>query len=141
MNSVVACGNCHTPRGPVVAPPRTQRAKCGAYLAGPAGHCLECHTPFGKTGIDMSRAGAGGTPFEGPWGVSVSRNLTPHETGLKGWSDAEIATAIRTGVRRTGERLKPPMAFDFYRNVDDADMAAIVAYLRTLKPVPLATAK
>jgi mono/diheme cytochrome c family protein len=70
--------------------------------------------------------------------VSVSRNLTPHATGLKGWSDAEIARAIRTGVSRDGSKLKPPMAFDYYKTIDDADMAALIAYLRSLPPRPAA---
>jgi len=29
----------------VVAPPRTDKVKYGAYLAGPLGHCIACHTP------------------------------------------------------------------------------------------------
>ena len=78
--------------------------------------------------------GAGGSPFARPWGVSVSRNLTPR--GLKDWSDAEIARAIREGKSRDGSPLKPPMAFDWYRNINDEDMVAIVAYLRTLRPLP-----
>jgi hypothetical protein len=89
-------------------------------------------------GVDMKRLGAGGNPFKGPWGVSVSRNLTPHESGLKGWSDTEIAQAIREGKRRDGSPLKPPMAFGWYRNIDDADMKALIAYMRSLKPLPLA---
>ena len=72
--------------------------------------------------------GAGSTPFPGPGGVSVSRNLTP--TALKGWSDAEIARAIREGKSRDGSPLKPPMALWWYKNINDQDMAAIVAYLR-----------
>jgi hypothetical protein len=67
----------------------------------------------------------------------VSRILTPHETGLKAWTDAEIARAIRTGVRRDGAPLKPPMGFDFYKNIDGAEMTALIAYLRSLKPQSL----
>ena len=29
------------------------------------------------------------------------------------------------------------MAFGWYKKINDADMAAIVAYLRSLKPLPL----
>jgi mono/diheme cytochrome c family protein len=65
----------------------------------------------------------------------VSRNLTP--TGLKDWTDAQIAKAIRDGVDRNGQRYRPPMAYDFYKNINDADIAAIIAYLRSLKPQPL----
>jgi len=121
----------------IVAPPQKDLVKYGAYLAGPLGHCTDCHTPWVKDGVDLKRVGAGGNPFKGPWGVSVSRNLTAHETGLKNWSDAEIARAIREGKSRDGSALKPPMAFAWYKNIDDADMTALIAYLRSLKPLPL----
>lgn len=125
------------PVGKVTAPARSDLVRYGAYLAGPLGHCLECHTPMVKGRRDYAgKTGAGGFVFKGPWGVSVARNLTPHESGLKSWSDAEIARAIREGVSRDGSRLKPPMAFPFYRTIGDDDMKALIAYLRSLKPVP-----
>jgi len=119
----------------VAAPPRTDLVKYGAYLAGPLGHCMDCHTPWTDKGPDMTRIGAGGNPFPGPWGVSISRNLTP--TGLKDWSDAEIARAIREGKSRDGSPLRPPMAYGWYKNINDADMKALVAYLQSLKPLPM----
>jgi mono/diheme cytochrome c family protein len=121
----------------VTAPSPRNPVKYGAYLAGPLGHCMDCHTPWVKGVPDLKRAGAGGNPFRGPWGVSISRNLTPHASGLKGWSDAEIERAIRTGVRRDGSHLTPPMAFDWYRNISAGDMKALIAYLRSLRPLPL----
>jgi mono/diheme cytochrome c family protein len=122
----------------VAAPTRDNPVRYGAYLAGPVGHCIECHTPMVGGRPDFAnRVGAGGQPFNGPWGVSVARNLTPHESGLRGWSDVEIARAIREGVSRDGTHLKPPMAFDFYRNINNADMRALTAYLRSLRPLPL----
>lgn len=121
----------------IVAPPRSDLVRYGAYLAGALGHCMDCHTPWTPTGPDMTQVGAGGNPMKGPWGVSLTRNLTPHETGLKGWSDAEIARAIREGRSRNGAPLKPPMAFDWYRKINDADMKALIAYLRSLEPLPL----
>ncbi|UCE30365.1 MAG: c-type cytochrome [Burkholderiales bacterium] len=122
----------------VMAPSPEDSVAYGAYLAGPLGHCMDCHTPWVNGHPDMKRLGAGGNPFPGPWGVSVSRNLTPHETGLKGWSDAEIARAIREGVRKDGTPLKPPMGFGFYKSIDDRDMQALIAYLRSLEPLPFA---
>jgi len=121
----------------VKAPSRKEAVKYGEYLAGPLGHCMDCHTPWVKGVPDMKKAGAGGNPFRGPWGVAVSRNLTPHETGLKDWSDAEIERAIRQGVRKDGSPLRPPMAYDWYRNISAGDMQALIAYLRSLKPLPL----
>jgi cytochrome c553 len=121
----------------VSAPSRKDPVKYGEYLAGPLGHCMDCHTPWVKGVPDMTEVGAGGNPFRGPWGVAVSRNLTPHEQGLKGWSDAEIARAIREGVRKDGTPLTPPMAYGWYKNISEQDMKPLMAYLRALKPQPL----
>lgn len=117
--------------------PRNDVATYGGYLAGPLGHCIECHTPFEKGMPDFeNRLGAGGFPFHGPWGVSVSANITPdRETGIGGWTDDQIKTAITTGVRPNGERLMPPMGFSYYRNIADEDLDALVAYLRSIPPV------
>jgi mono/diheme cytochrome c family protein len=104
--------------------------KKGFYLA-TIGHCMECHTPFGPRGREFAtKLGAGGAEFPGPWGVSVSRNITPK--GLGAWSDAEIKTAITTGVSKDGSKLKPPMGFGYYAHMTGADLDAVVAYLRTV---------
>jgi mono/diheme cytochrome c family protein len=124
--------NYGPPVGHVKAPPAGPTAKYGEYLANIA-HCMECHTARDAAGAPRLAAwGAGGMVFKGPWGESVSRNLTP--TGLKDWTDAQIAKAIRTGVDRAGNPYRPPMAYDFYKTINDADMRALIAYLRTLKP-------
>ncbi len=68
--------------------------------------------------------------------MAVSRNLTPHESGLKDWSDAEIERAIREGVRKDGTKLMPPMPYRAYQRIGDRDMTALIAYLRTLPPKP-----
>ena len=103
-------------------------------LAGPLGHCVECHSSPGANGApDMENAlGAGGFVLYGPWGVSVSANITP--SGIGGKSDAEIRQEITTGMRANGTRLMPPMAFSYYANLTSEDLDAIVAYLRTLPP-------
>ncbi|MCB2019846.1 MAG: c-type cytochrome [Burkholderiaceae bacterium] len=126
------------PVGKVTAPPTSDKVRYGEYLAN-IGHCMECHTPRDDNGMLIRpQWGAGGQSIAGPWGVTISRNLTPGPGGLKDWTDAEIAHTIRTGLDRNGQALKPPMAFGFYKNIDDADMAALIAYLRSLKPLPLA---
>ena len=122
----------------VKAPPASDKVRYGEYLANIA-HCMDCHTPRDDKGMLIrAKWGAGGQPIPGPWGVSITRNLTPDASGLKDWTDAEIAHTIRTGVDRKGQPLKPPMAFDFYKNIGDSDMAALIAYLRSLKPLPFA---
>lgn len=124
----------------VKAPPATDKLRYGKYLAD-IGHCMECHSPRDAKGLVTAKLGAGGQVFKGPWGQSVSRNLTPHETGLKGWTDAQIEHSIRTGTDRENKPYKPPMAFGFYKNISDADMAALIAYLRSLKPQVVAGGK
>jgi mono/diheme cytochrome c family protein len=111
----------------------SDRQKHGFYLA-TIGHCMECHTPMEK-GVRQfkTRLGAGGFEFPGPWGVSVSRNITSSKTkGIGGWTDAQIKTAITTGVDKDGNHLKPPMGFHYYAHMTDEDLADIIAYLRTV---------
>ncbi|MGD1878877.1 MAG: c-type cytochrome [Kiloniellaceae bacterium] len=103
----------------------------GAYLAGPLGHCVECHSPMGPMGPDWrNQLGAGGLPFHGPWGISYGSNITP--TSLGSWSDSEIKAAITEGVRPDGSRLLPPMPVGYYQNIAADDLDALVAYLRSL---------
>ncbi len=113
----------------------------GAYLA-TIGHCMECHTPAkdGRTLYEQA-LGQGGKPF-GPglvkgypadWSGSVSRNITSHpEAGIGRWTDAEIKRAITRGISRDGRQLKPPMGYSWYAGLTDADLDAIVAWLRTV---------
>ena len=121
----------------VTAPERGPTAEYGAYLAGPVSHCMECHTPMGPQGPMLDSAlGQGGFEFHGPWGVSVSSNLTSHEEGLKGYSDDEIKTMITKGVRPDGSQMFPPMPYPFLAKMTEDDLSAVVAYLRTLPPLP-----
>lgn len=110
-----------------------RKARRGSYLA-TIGHCMECHSPREK-GVSQvqSQMGIGKHEFKGPWGVSISRNITSDkEKGLGNWSDAEIRRAITTGVSRNGDKLKPPMGFGAYAKMTDKDMGDLIAYLRTV---------
>jgi len=113
--------------------PRGRDAIYGAYLAGPAGHCIECHSPLGPNGPDVeNQLGAGGFEFPGPWGISVSANITP--TGLADISDADIKQMITQGIRPDGSAMMPPMPYAYYKNLSADDVTALVAYLRSLPP-------
>jgi mono/diheme cytochrome c family protein len=106
--------------------------KHGFYLA-TIGHCMECHTPMVRGRHPWDRMGAGGFEFPGPWGVSVSRNITSSKTkGIGAWTDAQIKRAITTGVDKDGKHLKPPMGFGYYAHMTDGDIADIIAWLRTV---------
>ena len=110
----------------------------GGYLAGPIAHCIECHTPQVKGRRDFeNQLGAGGFPFAQPNGPPVfSANITPDpETGIGTWSDADIKAAIAKGVDLHGEKLSPPMPYPFFANTSPEDLDAIVAFLRSMKPI------
>ena len=98
-------------------------------------HCMECHTPMGTQGREFAtKLGAGGNKFPGPWGVSVSRNITSSKTkGIGGWTDDEIKR-ITQGVSKDVSKLSRPMGFHYYATVSATDLDAIVAYLRTVPP-------
>ncbi|MEX0923011.1 MAG: c-type cytochrome [Rhodovibrionaceae bacterium] len=124
----------------VAAPAREDRLAYGAYLAGPLGHCVECHTPFVEGHADLeNQLGAGGNVLPGPWGISVSANITPHpRDGIDPEiTDAQLAQMIRQGQRPDGAPMMPPMGYRYYASIDEADMAALIRYIRSLEPKPL----
>ena len=113
------------------------KVKRGEYLATIIG-CNDCHTPgvlFGAP--DFSRKLAGSElGWKGPWGISYARNLTPDlETGIGKWSEAEIVKTIRTGQRPDGTVLLPPMPYQDFAILTDADAYAIAAYLKSIPPI------
>lgn len=120
------------PVGPVASVPSYDPVKYGAYLATALGHCMECHSRRGEGGAPdlASGLGAGGAEFHGPWGVSLAPNITP--SGIGHYSDDELRKIITTGFRPDGSKLNPPMPVAYYANMRDADVAAIIAYLRSL---------
>ena len=120
------------PVGRVADVPDTDPLVWGRYLAGPLGHCMECHSAPGPQGApDLDKGlGAGGMAFNGPWGTSVAGNITPK--GLARYNDADLKRVITTGVRPDGSRLKPPMGTSYYAHLKAADLDALVAYLRSL---------
>lgn len=130
--------------GPAVTqvdePLRADKIAYGGYLAGPAGHCVLCHTPLGDgKPFDMSRAFEGGRELPDigePGAETISRNITGDpEYGIGKWSDAQIKRAITTGIRADGTRLTRTMPFDWYAKIAPTDLDALVAYLRSLQPL------
>ncbi len=125
------------PVGSVPQPAEGVTIEYGRYLAGPVAHCMECHSPMSPKGpMVETHLGAGGFEFHGPWGVSVASNLTSHEDGLAGYTDAEIKTMIVGGKRADGKPMLPPMPYGNLAQMSDDDLSAIVLYLRSLPPLP-----
>lgn len=110
----------------------------GRYLA-QIMDCHGCHTGGSLMGKpDPARHLAGSeVGFEMPgMGVIYPKNLTPDpDTGLGKWTDAEILAAVRQGKGKDGRTLAPVMPWPSYAALTSADAAALVAYLRSVKPV------
>ena len=70
-----------------------------------------------------------------PSGVSLyAPNLTPDQaTGIGSWDDLQLQEAIVEGVDKEGLNLCPEMKH--YKTMADDEVAAIIAYLRSLPPV------
>ena len=78
------------------------------------------------------------TAFVGPWGTSYAGNLTPDETGIGAWTEAQFIAALKRGKYKglDGSRpLMPPMPVTAFSHLTDEDAKAIFAYLKTIRPV------
>jgi mono/diheme cytochrome c family protein len=120
---------------PMDAASFNDKVKYGFYL-GTIGHCMECHTPLVKGVQDFQNSlGMGGREFPGPWGVSVSRNITSSKSkGIGEWTDGDVKRAITQGIDKDGNKLKGPMGYQYYAHMNDADLDAVIAWVRTLPP-------
>jgi hypothetical protein len=112
--------------------------KRGHYLVESLG-CALCHSPVDEQQRvlpGMKLAGGLRIRIE-PYGDFPTGNLTADkETGLGDWTDAEIKRAITRGILKDGTRLLPfPMDWASFATMNDNDLDAIVAYLRTVPPV------
>ena len=122
--------------GPALAAdPQVERGK---YLV-EFGGCTDCHTAghfFGKPDMAHYLGGSDVGFGVAGHGVFVGPNLTPDkETGLGGWTDAQIVAALTEGVRPDGRMLAPVMPWRGIATLSTPDVAAIVAYLKSLPPV------
>lgn len=105
----------------------------GQYIFAIAGGCA-CHT------VPKETYHTGGRAFPIPFGTVFSTNITQDkETGLGDWTDQQIHDAMNAGIRRDGSRLLPVMPYEAYSGMAQQDLKALVAYLKTLKPVKKAT--
>jgi hypothetical protein len=129
------CHDCHSPKvltasGPAVD---TTRIRSGhpADASAPA-------VPAGVLGDDGWGALATSdlTAWAGPWGVSVSANLTPPETGLRSWNADQFMRAMRTGGHMgVGRAILPPMPWSDVGRFTDEGVRAVFAYPQSIPPV------
>ena len=81
--------------------------------------CRGCHGP-----------GLSGGKIQGDPGMPVVANLTPHETGLKDWTEADFIRALREGKRKDGTAISEYMPWKAYGQMSDDELKAIYAYLQ-----------
>ena len=132
--TIVGCNDCHTP---LKMGPKGPEPDMGIMLSGhpeklvmpPAPKLPE--GPWGFVGSHTL------TAFSGPWGTSYAINLTPDpDTGIGKWREQDFVKALKTGKHLgAGRPIAPPMPWPWYSKMSDADLKAIFAYLRTVKPI------
>jgi len=110
VNSIMACGNCHSPRD-----------------------------AEGKLIADKAFSG-GLTFDTPPFVATAPNITQDSETGIGSWSDAEIKRALVEGMRPghghlSGVPLAAIMPANFYKALLPDDLDAVVAYLRTVKAI------
>jgi mono/diheme cytochrome c family protein len=110
VNTIMACGNCHTPRDGDGRPIAEKALSGGLTFNTPA---------FVATAPNI-------TPDK--------------ETGIGSWSDAEIKRALVEGSRPdhgrlAGVQLAAIMPANFYKALLPDDLDAVIAYLRSVTPI------
>jgi len=86
--------------------------------------CMGCH------GTGLSGGKIPGTPSS----IPIPPNLTPHETGLKGWTYEQFLTLLNAGTKPDGTDLDPFMPVTTLAAMTDIEKAALWAYLQGLEP-------
>jgi len=132
---VMGCNDCHSPKkmgpqGPYIDSTRT--------LSG-----FPSTAPVPVAGPDDIKRGlvvfSGDlTAAIGPWGTSFAANITSDATGIGAWKEDQFKNALRHGKYKglDAERMMvPPMPWQDFRNLSDADIEAIFTYLQSTKPV------
>jgi mono/diheme cytochrome c family protein len=116
-----------------------ERMARGEYLVEHVVGCFGCHSEPDKnnTMLPIPEQKGAGRNFgdEGaPW-INAPNISSDKETGIGAWSDDELARAIREGIGRDGRALFPMMPYQAYRQMSDEDLASIIVYVRSAKPV------
>lgn len=113
---------------PTGTPSQNPELARGAYLAR-IGNCAGCHTAPGGAPY------AGGKAIATPFGTVYGGNLTPHATGLAGWSAEDFWRAMHQGRSRDGRALNPAFPYTDFTHLRREDSDAIFAWLQRLPAV------
>ena len=121
----------------LVIEPSPERVERGRYLVNNVAFCMNCHAE--RDWGSMSGQIVPGTEGKGAMqnifgdGPVYAANITPHALG--DWSDGQIKRALTSGLNAEAKPLHPNMPYFTYADMSEEDVHAVVAYLRTLKPI------
>lgn len=125
-------------------PPLTDQINYGKYLTN-AASCIECHTPAKRGQLIEGMEYAGGRHFPMEDGETVvSNNITPDkETGIGNWTEEAFIQKFKAfdkSVNKVNDVVKfgeynTIMPWSKYADMKNEDLAAVYAYLRTVKPI------
>lgn len=127
------------PRGRIQAPAATDLEAHGAYLVDHVLQCAACHSAqWGEfDALEPRRTPgylAGGAATADVNGVVLrAANLTPHATGLAGWTSEQLRRALVDGFGPDDKVVRWPMAR--HAALERIEVEAIHAHLQTLDPV------
>ncbi len=128
------------PEDAVIAPPKTDKAAYGRYLAVGKFDCYSCHSAsFAKLdpmNPENSKGffGGGNVLYDKQMNKVISANLTmDEETGLGTWTEEDFKTALRFGRKPDGTTVQPPMVPA--PRITDEEASDIWAYLKTLPEI------
>jgi mono/diheme cytochrome c family protein len=110
----------HAKTHPAEPPAQAASVELGSHIVQV---CRGCHGP------QLS----GGEIAADP-NMPVVANLTPHPTGLQGWTETDFLRAMREGLRKDGTAIAPQMPWKSYRQMSDTELNALWAYLQTVPP-------
>ncbi len=137
LSNILGCDDCHTPKNMTPQGPVPDMAR--RFMGHPA------EEPFAAD--DMKKQiserfvavfSPGMTAAAGPWGITYAANITPDDTGIGTWTEAQFIKAIREGKSKgmDGTRpILPPMPWPGYAKMTDDDLKALFAYMKTMKPI------
>lgn len=108
----------------------------GNYLVHAVAHCEECHTPRNFLGALKSNMAFSGN-VGGPDGQNAPNITSDVETGIGGWSVADIEQVLKTGMTPDSDMLGSGMkaVVRGTSKLTDADRHAIAVYLKTVPPI------
>lgn len=129
------CHDCHSPKLMTQHGPEPDTAR---LLSGHPADAQIPAVPDGALGPGkwLAMTNEHLTAWVGPWGVSYAANLTPDATGLGKWTLEDFRRTMRSGKHLgSGRPILPPMPWFNVAKASDADLAALFAYLKSLKPI------